>query len=188
MGAVDYVVALHDPGLPGLIGERSLPSVFREPIRLLRVADPLPRAYLVDRSLVAPEPTSFYVVGDAKFDPGLEVVLPTRQRPLEPQAGFSGGARIVRRLADRVELDVVATGEGYLVLVEAFDAGWTATVDGRPSEVLRANVLFRGVRVPPGRHTVVFAYRPLSVVLGLLLSALGVAIGLAFWVRSSKSG
>jgi len=187
MGAVDYVVALHDPGLPGLVEERAFPSVFREPIRLLRVADPQPRAYLVDRSLVAPEPTSFYVVGDAKFDPGREVVLPTKQRPLEPQAGFSGAARIVRRLADRVELDVVATAEGYLVLVEAFDAGWSATVDGRPTEVLRANVLFRGVRVPPGRHSVVFEYRPPSVILGLLLSALGLALGLAFWLRNRSS-
>ena len=41
--------------------------------------------------------------------------------------------------------------------------GWEVYVDGERRPILRANLLFRGVEVPPGRHRVEFRFRPLSV-------------------------
>lgn len=37
---------------------------------------------------------------------------------------------------------------------------WQAEIDGKPVELLRANVLFRAVAVPPGRSTLRFVFRP----------------------------
>ena len=50
-----------------------------------------------------------------------------------------------------------------LFLLDLFHyPGWIAELDGRQTPILRADVLFRAVEVPAGRHTVVFRYAPLS--------------------------
>ena len=51
---------------------------------------------------------------------------------------------------------------GYVVLNDPYHPWWSAAVDGAEAPVLRANVLFRAVAVPPGRHTVRFEFRPLA--------------------------
>ena len=50
------------------------------------------------------------------------------------------------------------------------------TVDGDEQPILRANVMQRGVAVPPGMHRVAFEFHSESVRRGWLLTALGVAL------------
>ena len=41
--------------------------------------------------------------------------------------------------------------------------GWTATLDGAPAEILRADFLFRGVVLPAGQHEVSMTYAPARI-------------------------
>ncbi|MEQ1697598.1 MAG: hypothetical protein ABL901_17325 [Hyphomicrobiaceae bacterium] len=67
----------------------------------------------------------------------------------------------------KVEIDVDSTRGGFVVLNDLWHPWWIATLDGAtPAPVLRANVLFRAVRVPNGRHTVTFTFAPIRGVLG----------------------
>ena len=59
-------------------------------------------------------------------------------------------------------IEADSPGGGYVVLNDPFHPWWFATVDGAKAPILRANVLFRTVAVPAGRHTVRFAFRPLA--------------------------
>jgi uncharacterized membrane protein YfhO len=68
-----------------------------------------------------------------------------------------------------VEIEVESPEGGILVLHDIYYPGWEATVNGARQPILRANVLFRGVEVPAGRHKVAFEFRPLS--LGNLVAA-----------------
>ncbi|MCI0467887.1 MAG: YfhO family protein [Beijerinckiaceae bacterium] len=69
---------------------------------------------------------------------------------------------IVNYTVNSVDIEVDAPQPGIVVLHDLFYPGWDVYVDGVKKPVLRANVLFRGVEVPRGRHKVRFAFRPLS--------------------------
>jgi len=69
-----------------------------------------------------------------------------------------------------IELEADSPDGGWVVLNDVWQPWWFAEVDGRPAEILRANVLFRAVAVPPGRHKVRFVFRPLAGALHQLRS------------------
>ena len=91
----------------------------------------------------------------------------------EAPPGFDGASRVLRLTPDRVVLEVEASSSGFVVLADAFDPAWRATVDGEAAPVRRANVAFRAVAVPLGRHVVEMLYRPRSAARGLILTAVG---------------
>lgn len=68
---------------------------------------------------------------------------------------------------------VQAQGPGLLVLSELDYPGWEARLDGHPVSVEITGDLFRSIQLPDGQHEVILAYRPLSVVAGLLMAAVG---------------
>ena len=61
-----------------------------------------------------------------------------------------------------VEIDEESPTGGFVVLNDIWHPWWFGTVDGKPAEVLRANVVFRAIQVPPGKHVVRFEFRPVE--------------------------
>ena len=59
-------------------------------------------------------------------------------------------------------MEADSPGGGWVVLNDLWHPWWFADVDGKAAEILRANVLFRAVAVPPGRHVVRFTFRPIA--------------------------
>jgi Bacterial membrane protein YfhO len=168
LGAVDTVVALHRTGFEELTQVATVPSLLLEPSLVFRVPDALPRAFVVGRARVAPVGQGWRALVAPDFDPAREVVLPEGPVLDSPATGT---ARIVERRPDRIEIEAELDGPGYVVLVDAYDPGWQATIDGGATRLLRANVAFRAVEVPAGAHRIRFVYRPLSVEVGLAVSA-----------------
>jgi uncharacterized membrane protein YfhO len=71
---------------------------------------------------------------------------------------------------NEAELMVEASRAGWLVLSDVYYPGWRATVNGQPTDVLRANYTFRAVWLPVGEHTVRMSFSPLAWRVGLALS------------------
>jgi hypothetical protein len=78
-------------------------------------------------------------------------------------AAATSEARIVSYGRNSVVIEVESSQAGVLVLHDIHYPGWEATVDGERRPILRANLLFRGVEVPAGRHRVEFHFRPMSI-------------------------
>lgn len=145
----------------------------------------LPRAYLVPAVEVAPGAAGLAAMQRDTWDPRqtamVEAPLP---QPL-PGGPLRGNVAMIADAADSAVVWTAADRAALLVVADNYYPGWTATVDGRPSPVLRANHTFRGVVVGPGAHEVRFHFRPADLARGfrvsvatlLLLAAYAAAAG-----------
>jgi len=70
---------------------------------------------------------------------------------------------------------VTAPSDGYVRILETPDTGWTATLDGRPVELLVADGFVSAVQVPAGTHEIRMTYATPGVTTGALLSAIAAA-------------
>jgi hypothetical protein len=82
---------------------------------------------------------------------------PTDVKPRRP-----GTVAIAFYANTRIVLDADSPDGGFVVLNDIWHPWWVADIDGRRAPILRANVLFRAVAVPPGRHRITFAFHPVS--------------------------
>ena len=100
---------------------------------------------------------------DLENEKALEGPLDLAKLDSDQTFGAAGHARITAYGDNAVRIDVDTPVAGVLVLHDIFYPGWEVAVDGASKPLLRANILFRGVEVPAGHHTVTFDYRPLSI-------------------------
>lgn len=61
-----------------------------------------------------------------------------------------------------------------LVMAIPYAKGWSAWVDGEPTEVLRANLRYMGILVPEGEHEIEFRYSMPFKKAGMALSGVGI--------------
>jgi uncharacterized membrane protein YfhO len=62
-----------------------------------------------------------------------------------------------------VEIETDSDLGGMLALHDIYYPGWIAEIDGARAPILRADVLFRGLEVPAGRHRIVFRFAPFAL-------------------------
>lgn len=77
--------------------------------------------------------------------------------------GNDAQASITSYQPNELRYDVKSSKGGVVVFSEVYYPGWTATVDGQPTEVGRVNYILRAISVKPGSHKVVLSFKPASV-------------------------
>lgn len=135
-------------------------------IWIYRLSDPEPRVLFLGRVQVA-DTDPQVIAGQFGVHPASETaVIEDDTAPVRSYAslpGESGRAQIISWAPDRVEIEVESLRPGVLILHEPYYPGWVVEVDGQPTRLLRANILFRGVEISEGMHTVVFRFAPFSM-------------------------
>lgn len=94
-----------------------------------------------------------------------QVVLLDSEPPQSAHEGplaVSAQLKLARYRNAEVEIEVDTPTAGFVVLNDVWHPWWRAEVDGTEAEILKANVLFRAVQVPAGKHRVRFTFRPLE--------------------------
>lgn len=103
-----------------------------------------------------------------------------------------GAAQVTADGPEGVTIRASARRAGYLILDDSAYPGWDAYLDGRSVGWHPANENFRAVAIPAGTHVISFRYRPASVLVGGILTALsalvlaGMAAAGAWRVRSRR--
>jgi Dolichyl-phosphate-mannose-protein mannosyltransferase len=99
------------------------------------------------------------------FDPRRTVLLlapALGAQPVPAPARPPGTVRIAAYRHSEVILEADSPQGGFVVLNDLWHPWWSADVEGAPAPVLKANVLFRAVEVPAGKHVVRFSFRPIA--------------------------
>lgn len=160
---LEFVLTRSSLGLPGLVDRT--PADAAPGFHLYQRTTCLPRATLVREAVVVTEPQErLRRLGDRAHDPRHTVLLedPTASIPTTgPTTGSE--VEILHHGDQKVFLRTRAEFSAYLRLADPYDAGWTATVDDRPAEVLVADHYFRAVYLPAGEHRIAFRYNGPSV-------------------------
>jgi hypothetical protein len=98
-----------------------------------------------------------------------------------PAVGTAGSVSGIRPGQNTLGMTVTAGRRSLLVIPANWDAGWSATVNGRAVPVVRVNYVQEGVPVGPGRSVVLLRYRPAGLFAGLALSA-GSVLAIDIWM------
>jgi hypothetical protein len=140
------------------------------------------RAFVVPAAQIAESPEAALAAVQANATQlGQVVVLELEgqpEPPAIPEPATTAGAVAITKIAlNQMILRAEMAAPGFVVLADAYDPGWRATVAGQPVPVYRANTVVRAVYVPAGVHEIVFRYRPLPFIVGAVVSGLAL-IGL----------
>lgn len=73
-------------------------------------------------------------------------------------SGRPATVRVLNEGTDSLTTTVAAQGSGYLVVADADQVGWQATVDGHRAALVKADQGLVAVNVPAGTHTVTLRY------------------------------
>jgi hypothetical protein len=157
-----------------------------------------PRAFLVREALVIPDTAlrleKLRSFSRRNFAQTVIVERDIRSPAANPPANEAvAPVEIARYQPDEIELRVDDAWGGFIILSDNFDSSWLAQVDGRPTEILRANHIMRAVPVGPGSHVITMRFMPRAEISGLLVSNVGwltvaaaVVVGVARRRRTSR--
>jgi len=124
-----------------------------------------------------------------QYDHRNEVVV-TDQSLAKFSGGGTGNAQITKYGINKIELDVDTDRDAVLWLSEIWYPAWKATVNGKKTEVYRADYSFRAVVVPEGKSKVVFKFDSAYFNIGALISSLTLIAALLYlligFVRDRK--
>ena len=102
---------------------------------------------------------------------------------------------LIEKRNNLLRYTVSTTHKRLAVFSEMFyPNGWSVRVDGELQSYHKVNYMLRGVVVPPGKHEIVFAFKPTVIRNGTLLMASGwllllLMIGMLMWQqKESKLG
>jgi hypothetical protein len=159
----------------------------------------LPRAFFVNRWEVKPKLDILQAMDSGSFNPRDVVYFDESPKGMPalynlPLDTANEKITMSEKMED-VEMKTRSYGPRLLFLSETWYPNWTATVDGNPTPIYRANYAFRAIVVPKGEHTVKFSYYDPNYVTGRSISLttnaltlFGFAIGISsvYFVRRKK--
>jgi hypothetical protein len=146
---IERALAAPLPANARLLAE--LPS-FGQRVRVYEVLGRSPEVFLARRVWLAPQMNgALKTMKNPAFDPRWDAVVPGSG---PPRRSDGGSVRILRRGPESLLMDVDVGSSGSLLVVQRALLIYRATIDGRLTPLIVANLHRNGLLVPAGRHRV----------------------------------
>ncbi len=141
-------------------------------VNLHKLTDPRPFALLLTSAEIQPDDdTALARAKDPAFNPrGIIILDHAPNVDLPATTPGSGSATVTDFAPEALTIQVDAPANAVLSIAQPYYPGWNATLDGQPTELLRAYGALDAVAVPSGMHTVTLIYNPLTYRVGAILS------------------
>lgn len=151
-----YVVSKEPLSIPGIEEALKADGTF-----VYKNSNTLPWFFLVGNYRLVPEGKAIDSLTDPTFDPRTTVLL--EENPGILSSNDTSGVGQVEKLdyqeqAGYIKLRVDVKRPALLVVCENYHPKWHASIDGKEVKILRANHVWKAIRVEPGIHTVEFRY------------------------------
>lgn len=105
-----------------------------------------------------------------------------RKNPSMPYVG--GSAKLIN--SGQLDIEVNTEMPGLLIVSDQYYPGWKAYVDGRLTPIYAVDGMFRGIFLNAGEHIVEFKYRPLSFIIGGIISAVSLLMTQYFLIFQAR--
>jgi hypothetical protein len=132
----------------------------------------LPRTWLVSEVVSAQAEQIMQTIRTSLLPDGKpfqprHIALVEEPLAFKEQPDLQASSTLVLLENTRLEIETDSTNPAFLVLSDVFYPGWQASIDGAKTPIFKTNYLLRGIRLPAGKHRVVFEYRPRYFSLGI---------------------
>ncbi|MFX0138129.1 MAG: YfhO family protein [Candidatus Hodarchaeota archaeon] len=150
---------------PAQLHEQFLEIAAMDPTRkemLYRNKNVLPNAWFVKKIKFFTEPREIVLfMNDSLFNPLNEALILNKNDELSDSYSGDGIAELINKTPNSVELKVETDSDQFLILSEIYyPKGWLAKIDDQMTKIYQVNHLLRGIKVPAGKHEIVFEFRP----------------------------
>ncbi|MCX6146505.1 MAG: YfhO family protein [Candidatus Kapabacteria bacterium] len=170
--------------------EIAIDSIAKEP-RFFERESFMPRAWLVTKAHILNEEQIKESMKSQKFNLKKEVILeknPNITLSNKIDSNFSGKVTISDYESNKIVLTSTAKENSVLVMSEIYYPDWKAYIDGKETEVLRADYCFRAIPITAGNHTIELKFESKAYASGKMISIITMllALGLLF-VKDKKN-
>lgn len=144
------------------------------------------RAYIVHQAEIQPDDGKLLArLFDPAFRPEKTVLLEHAVTGPAAVTEASSSAVMEKSGPNLVQVRTESSASGWLVMCDTWYPGWQAFIDGRQTNILRADYALRAVPVPAGSHTVRMEYGPGSFRTGLFISSISLMLSAGVFVYIS---
>ncbi len=149
-------------------------------VKLYRVHNPAPRAqfFAADRVEFLPQEKIPDAFANGSWD-RLLLEQDARRYVISasgPQAGGLASVDYPRASSDEMIVRSGSEAPGFVYVLEAYDPGWSATVDRAPATVIPANGFAMAIPVAAGRHVVRLRYETPGQMTGIAVSLVSLCL------------
>lgn len=170
--------------------EIAIDSIAKEP-RFFERKSFMPRAWLVTKAHILNEEQIKESMKSQKFNLKKEVIL---EKNLNLNlsnvidTNFSGKVNITKYESNYISLASNTKENSIVVLSEIYYPDWKAYIDGKETELLRADYCFRAIPVSAGNHTIELKFESKAYASGKMISIITMLLALGlFFVKDKKN-